>query len=132
VYSRLVLQHIPPHLVRRYVAEMIRTVAPGGIVMFQLPDQIDIGPERAFREAPVTGSRLKRALPRLLVRTYRHVKFRILFGSPPGMRMFGMSRDDVVSSVEAAGGRIVAIDRDSSHGTAHDGYEYWVGGPSPQ
>jgi SAM-dependent methyltransferase len=126
VYSRLVLQHIPPHVVRRYIAEMIRTVAPGGMVMFQLPDQIDIGPERAFREAPVTGSRLKRALPLPLVRLYRRVKYRIVVSPPRGMRMYGMSRDEVVSSVEAAGGRIVTIDDDRSHGTAHAGYEYWV------
>jgi SAM-dependent methyltransferase len=127
VYSRLVLQHIPPRVVRRYIAEMLRTVAPGGIVMFQLPEQIDVDPIRAFCEAPVTGSRLKRALPRPLVRIYRRVKYRILIGSPPGgMRMFGMSRDEVVSTVETAGGRIVTIDDDRSHGTAHAGYEYWV------
>jgi SAM-dependent methyltransferase len=127
VYSRLVLQHIPPPVVRRYIAEMLRTVAPGGIVMFQLPEQIDVDPIWAFCEAPVTGSRLKQTLPRPLVRIYRRVKYRILVGSPPGgMRMFGMSRDEVVASVEAAGGRIVAIDDDHSHGTSHASFQYWI------
>jgi SAM-dependent methyltransferase len=135
VYSRLVFQHIPPHVVRRYIAEMIRTVAPGGIVTFQLPEQIDVDPVWTFCEAPVTGSRLKRTLPRPLVRLYRRVKYRILVGSPPGglrmfgpagMRMFGMSRDEVVASVETAGGRIVAIDDDHSHGTSHAGFQYWI------
>jgi hypothetical protein len=40
--------------------------------------------------------------------------------------MFGMSRDEVVSTIEAAGGRIVTIDDDRSHGTAHPGYQYWI------
>jgi SAM-dependent methyltransferase len=48
VYSRLVLQHIPPSVVRRCIAEMLRTVAPGGIVMSQLSEQIDVDPIWAF------------------------------------------------------------------------------------
>ena len=33
IYSRLVLQHV-----RRYIAEMVRVLAPDGMLMFQLPE----------------------------------------------------------------------------------------------
>src|SRR6185436_21122089 len=42
VYCRLVLQHIRPVLVRRYIPELIRVVAPGGVLMFQLPEVIAV------------------------------------------------------------------------------------------
>src|SRR5262249_42145640 len=40
VYSRLVLQHIPPALVRGFIPELVRVTAAGGVLMFQLPDEI--------------------------------------------------------------------------------------------
>lgn len=43
VYSRLVLQHIPPRLLRKYIPELVRVTRPGGILMFQLPDVIARG-----------------------------------------------------------------------------------------
>src|SRR5919198_1976822 len=45
VYSRLVLQHIPPPSVRRYLQELVRVVAPGGILMFQLPEPLEHDPD---------------------------------------------------------------------------------------
>jgi SAM-dependent methyltransferase len=36
VYSRLVLQHVPPGPQRRYLAELLRVLAPGGIAVLQL------------------------------------------------------------------------------------------------
>ena len=68
VYSRLVLQHIPPRLLRRYIPELVRVMAPGGILMFQLPDVMAPDSEEVFRDAPVLGHPLKRRLPRPLVR----------------------------------------------------------------
>jgi SAM-dependent methyltransferase len=37
LYSRLVLQHIPPPLSERYVAEFVRVLSPAGVAMFQVP-----------------------------------------------------------------------------------------------
>jgi SAM-dependent methyltransferase len=39
VYSRLVLQHVPPAIVKGYVAEFIRILAPGGVAMFGIPSE---------------------------------------------------------------------------------------------
>jgi SAM-dependent methyltransferase len=37
IYSNIVLQHIEPRFSRLYVAELVRVLAPGGALVFQLP-----------------------------------------------------------------------------------------------
>lgn len=125
VYSRLVLQHIPPRLMRRYVQELLWLLAPGGLLMFQLPTEID-DPKHAFCNAPVLGGQLKRNLPAWLVRAHRQVKYAIHRSVVPHMEMFGMAQDAVVELVEGAGGQIVAIQPDRGPGTNVPGFEYWV------
>ncbi|HVS84192.1 MAG TPA: methyltransferase domain-containing protein [Gaiellaceae bacterium] len=39
VYSNLVLQHMPPELAGGYVAELVRVLAPGGLLVFQAPSE---------------------------------------------------------------------------------------------
>lgn len=127
VHSRLVLQHIPPRLLRRYIPELVRVTERGGILMFQLPGVIARDPEEVFRDAAVMGNSLKRRLPRALVRAYRSAKYRFLVDeSVPRMVMFGMEQESVVSLIQRAGGQIVAIRPDQSHGTDVHGFEYWV------
>jgi SAM-dependent methyltransferase len=127
VYSRLVLQHVRPALVRRYVPELVRVLARGGVLMFQLPEFIAPDPEEAFERAPVLGHPLKRRLPPLLVVAYRRVKYRFVVRDPkPEMDMFGMPRDEVLELIRGGGGRVLAVLPDQSHGTGVPGFEYWV------
>ena len=126
VYSRLVLQHISPELVRRYVPELLRVLKPGGVLMFQLPDVI-VDARTAFVRAPVLGNGLKQRLPRLLVRAYRHLKYSwIVDGSVAKMPMYGMAHDAVLTLARDAGARVLAIAPDQSHGAVPAGYEYWL------
>ena len=129
VYSRLVLQHIPPHLVSRYIPELVRVLAPGGLLVFQLPAVIS-DPRRSFCEAPVRG-RLRRGLPQRVVQAYRRVKYPLLQPPAAEMDMFGMARDAVVQLVEGSGARILATTPDDSHGTNTPGFEYWVTRSTP-
>ena len=124
VYSRLVLQHIPPCLVRRYIPELVLVLVPGGLLVFQLPTEIK--PQRAFRDAPVHGGPLKRAVPRWMVHAYRGVKFPLFRVVRPHIDMFGVSREIVVEMVESCGARLLAIEPDESHGTCTPGFQYWV------
>ena len=39
VYSNITLQHIEPRYSRRYIAELVRVLAPGGLLVFQLPSK---------------------------------------------------------------------------------------------
>src|SRR6185436_3396874 len=43
IYSRLVLQHMEARYAKAYIAEFMRILAPGGALVFQLPDSL-IGP----------------------------------------------------------------------------------------
>jgi SAM-dependent methyltransferase len=127
IYSRLVLQHIPQALVRRYIPEFLRVLAPGGVLMFQLPGEIAQEPEELFLDAPVVGGTFKSQLPRPLVRAYRRIKYRFIVDeSEPAMAMFGMARSDVEALLARAGGRILATRPDQSHGPVVPGFEYWV------
>jgi SAM-dependent methyltransferase len=40
VYSMLVLQHMRPEYAKRYLAELLRVLAPGGALVLQLPTQV--------------------------------------------------------------------------------------------
>lgn len=40
VYTGRVLQHVPPALAERYLAEFVRVLAPGGLAVFQIPSAI--------------------------------------------------------------------------------------------
>ena len=41
IYSRITLQHMPPHLQRGYIDEFIQLLAPEGLAVFQTPDGPD-------------------------------------------------------------------------------------------
>jgi SAM-dependent methyltransferase len=126
VYSRLVLQHIPPDLVRVYVPELVRALAPGGVLMFQLPEVI-VDARTAYVRAPVLGNGLKQRLPRVLIRAYRHIKYTwIVDRSVAKMPMFGMAHDAVLTLAREAGARVLAVAPDQSHGPVPAGYEYWL------
>jgi SAM-dependent methyltransferase len=127
IYSRLVLQHVPQPLVRRYIPEFLRVLAPGGALMFQLPSEISQEPEELFLQAPVVGGGLKSRLPRPIVRAYRRLKYRFIVDeSEPAMAMFGMARREVEQLLADAGGRVLAARPDQSHGPMVPGFEYWV------
>jgi SAM-dependent methyltransferase len=54
IYTSIVLQHIAPKYARRYIADLVRLLRPGGVLVFQVPDR--------FCGSVVTRLRLKLAL----------------------------------------------------------------------
>jgi SAM-dependent methyltransferase len=54
VYSTLVLQHIEPVDALRYIAEMVRVLAPGGVLVFHVPSRVPGKPEEAIAIPPGT------------------------------------------------------------------------------
>ena len=127
VYSRLVLQHIPPRRVRRYIPELVRVLAPGGVLVFQLPGEVAVDPREEFCNAPVADTLLKRHLPRWLVTVYRRMKYQVLVpDSVPRMEMFGLPQDAVVALLQSTGATLLDVRPDDGHGTEVAGFEYWV------
>jgi SAM-dependent methyltransferase len=125
VYSRLVLQHIPPVLVRGLIPELVRVLTPGGVLMFQLPDEFPDA-KTIYLNAPVLGNGLKQWLPLPVVRAYRRVKFPFVMRERRKMAMFGMPHGSVLDLLREAGARVLAIEPDQSHGPEPAGYEYWL------
>lgn len=124
VYSRLVLQHIRPALVKRYIPELVRVLAPGGGLMFQLPEAIGVDPETGI---PVLRH-LKRYVPWPAVVAWRRLKCRLSAPDKASqMTMFGMPSGKVLALIEDAGGRVLDVRPDNSHGCDRvRGFEYWV------
>ncbi len=127
VCSWIVLQHMPSSLMTTYIGELVRLVAPGGLLVFQLPvPSVSAEVRERFVDAPVLGSGLKRSLPAWLVRPYRRLKY-IWFGRTSSyMAMYGLAREEVTSLVERSGGRVLDVRSDQSHGTPCPGFSYWI------
>jgi SAM-dependent methyltransferase len=98
VYTSLVLQHLPSRgLIESYVTELVRVTAPGGLLVFGLPDRIS-WPYRLG---------LTRRLYRLL-RVLRVPDDTILRRTPlTPMRMSALAEPLVRSLVEDHGGRVL-------------------------
>lgn len=136
VYSRLVLQHIPPPAATVYLRELVRVLAPGGVLMFQLPEPLGLdlralyrAERQAFLQAPIADTRLKRITPKPLIRLYRRLRFRLITlerRPHDHMQMFGLSRAAVLDVASRAGARLLGLDADDSHGTPTPGYVYWM------
>jgi len=60
IYSVITLQHIPPPLIRGYLAEFCRTCRPGGLIYFQLPSTSPPSRWRFSWYPPTTWMRIKR------------------------------------------------------------------------
>ena len=60
VYSVLVLQHMEPADALRYIAELVRVLAPAGLLVFQVPRRVPGRPEQAIA-LPPGASRTSRA-----------------------------------------------------------------------
>lgn len=112
VYSRLVLQHIHPRYVRQYLAEFVRVLAPGGVLVFQLPsDEIP----------PVEGPGLKTMLPLRIVALVRAIR---RAGTFPRMEVRGLPRADVERLLTTLDTTLVEVMEDRSHGANTPGYRY--------
>jgi hypothetical protein len=119
LYSRLVLQHVRPNLIKAYVAEFVRLLDASGVAVFNVP--------ASPLDAPVVGGSLKTHAPMSLVRLYRRLHRSLL--EPwkfPHMEVNGVPPDELVPLITGAGGTVVRIQPDQTHGDAGPGFLYCV------
>jgi SAM-dependent methyltransferase len=114
VYTLLVLQHIRPRYVRQYLAEFVRVLTPGGVLIFQLPSG-DALPVK------VEGHPLKRLLPRPVIAAIRAVRRLREF---PRMESHGLPRREVEQLLADLGAPVVDVVDDHAHGTDTPGFRY--------
>ncbi len=119
VYSSLVLQHIRPHYAKRYLAEFVRILAPGGCAVFRLPSRL-----RHWRDR--VGQRVGRAYW-----IYRDCLARVRRQPvPPRMEMNGIPRPEVERLIARSGGEVRAVFEDGSAGPLWSSFLYIITKPA--
>jgi len=117
IYSSITLQHMPPRYSRRYIAEFMRVLAPGGAVLFQLPS-----------ETRMPGSAIGRA-----TRTfYYRFLWDILHPDTPYMGMYGVPKEQVVRLLARHGGRLLHAGADPAAEPEWEGYRYMATRITPE
>jgi ubiquinone/menaquinone biosynthesis C-methylase UbiE len=111
IYSNITLQHMPPRYSRQYIAEFLRLLAPHGVLLFQL-----VSRSRAT-ESRLTGG---------LRRFYYRVLWDFLQPSTPLMDMYPVAKEEVVSWITSAGGRVLDVAADRAAEPDWEGYRYLV------
>lgn len=115
IYTNIVLQHMEPGYARRYIAEFLRVLKPGGLLAFQLPSHMK--PDGTVR------GRIRQILPASLILRYRSTRDHIRrVPNAPRMEMYGIPREAVVHLLERGGAKVVRVSLDEQD-TAH---EQWV------
>jgi len=121
IYSVLVLQHLPTRFaIAAYVADFVRVLAPGGLLVCQIPSQIPLRRRLQARRRLYGILRSVGVPPRVL---YNRL------GLFP-MRMTSMPEPDVRALLTAAGARVLEARADAMASTAIESRTYYVTKPS--
>lgn len=126
VYSRIVLQHMPVQMARRYLEEFCRVLRPGGLLYFQIPAGWNLS-------SPVIHELLRHHVtkPRRLYKLLRRVVMLDWSRSPEWhkrrrqeMEMHFCPLPQVVRLLERHGLEVSAIQRDDACGESVLSYNY--------
>lgn len=115
ILSSITLQHVPSEFIPGYLREFVRVLAPGGVLIFQLPSHT----------APTLRGLLWRLLPRPLVAALLRRKNNL----PVAMQMNAIPRAEVERLLAAEGAKVAAVDRDTEAGSDWVSYRYIVTKP---
>jgi SAM-dependent methyltransferase len=133
IYTVIVLQHMQPAYGRRYIQEFMRVLAPGGVLVFQLPSSL-------VEPRPPAPAKSKTSLPssvtcrQRLQRWYGRVRRP---ASPPTqppasqpfqprMEMHAIPQEEVLALLAQSGGIVKQIRPDTWAGPAWISYTYYV------
>ena len=98
VYSVITLQHMEPRYAKRYIAEFVRVAAPGGVILFQIP-------EVSEKAAPVKRRPFTLWPDTWLKRLYRDLRKKAAVD--PVMEMHALPREEVEAILTQAGAKII-------------------------
>ena len=102
VYSSLVLQHLPPEIAQGYLAEMLRVLRPGGVMIVQLATK----PDRSVK------GMLVRLLPLPVIRFVQ----RRLLHYPAPLDMYPMTARALEAVITRGAGHVVDVVDDPMYG----------------
>ncbi|MDP9300876.1 MAG: class I SAM-dependent methyltransferase [Actinomycetota bacterium] len=112
IYSNIVLQHMQPKDQRRYLTELIRVLADGGLFVFQLPSAPLPAPGPKDPWQRLKG-RIRSITPSLVLVPYRRVR-RELTGlwRGPRMEMWGLPEHEVRRYLGSRGAEVISVTPD--------------------
>lgn len=112
IYSNITLQHMAPRYSRGYLAEFLRLLKPGGLLIFQLPSH----PRARWRRLiqPLKGSALFRLYQRLR------------YGQQPIMEMYSIPQTQATRLLAAQGGRVAAVQPNTDADAHWFSFRYFV------
>lgn len=104
IYSNIVLQHMKPAYSKRYITEFLRVLAPGGLLIFQMPSE----------NITLWGKILWNVL----------LPLRNKLMSRPSMEMNCMPRTEVIDHLEKCGARVIDVVQDEWAGRHFRSFRY--------
>jgi SAM-dependent methyltransferase len=107
IYSNLTLQHMPPRYMKRYLRGLVRRLRPGGLLIFQLPDQSQMG-----------------LVDRVRSFLYKEIYRRHVLCAEPSMDMYGLRKRRVVAFIERSGCRVLDVTPNCAAGPEWTSYRY--------
>jgi SAM-dependent methyltransferase len=110
IYSNITLQHNDPRDSTRYIQEFVRVLAPGGVLIFQLPSAPRNSLKAHFKHAAAGG----------LLWLFR----RTGYIKRPIMVMHAVPHAAVIALLEKAGATVVDVRSDDSAGEDWRSYRY--------
>jgi SAM-dependent methyltransferase len=113
VYSNIVLQHMEPRYSTVYIREFGRVLAPGGVLIFQLPSGVV---RRPVPLAKYAVRRVVQAVTRWLPDVAEVLYERLPVGNRLRMEMYAVPRPRVTATVAAGGARVVDVRADGAAG----------------
>lgn len=108
IYSNITLQHVEPTYHVAYLADFLRILEPGGLLVFQLPST------KRELDQPVSSTRgvkgrLRTLTPDPVLDMYRRTLART---EAPGLRVWGTPRDEVETVLTQHGGKVLKAEPD--------------------
>jgi SAM-dependent methyltransferase len=112
IYSDIVFQHMRPRDQRRFQAELVRALSPGGLFVFQLPSSPLPPPPPEGRKARAK-QRIKAYTPEFILAAYRLFKRELSgLGRGPRMEMWGVPEREVRRYLDSQGARVLSVTPD--------------------
>jgi ubiquinone/menaquinone biosynthesis C-methylase UbiE len=137
VYSDAVLQHIPPDANRAYIAEFVRVLKPGGLLIFQVPSGLRPAAtpaqceEAAGTEPSVGRSETDVNVAAQTEDSSTHSVAEQNAAAPPDdleklIEMHAVPREEVLQVLEGGGATILQVDEENWSGPEWINFRYWV------
>ncbi|MDM8530405.1 class I SAM-dependent methyltransferase [Anaerolineales bacterium HSG25] len=111
ILSLITLQNVAPRYSEIYLKEFLRILAPGGLVVFQIPSE---------------PKRLRQKIKQKLPQTMLNLFYRLKYKDRPVMELHGVHRDKVIQLLEAHQGKVLHIVEDKRAFDEWTSFHYYI------